>query len=295
MIIILVSVALLLFIFGRKGSLIYELLSLPYYWYRMKQIDTSTIQVKKIKFGPHRRQYLLYCTPKNGKITRPVSIVYHHGGGWRFGTPEKFLPNAKVFTDLGFTVVMPSYRRIPFYRYFAIREDLTLGLQKGVELLRDQGQPTDLLLSGMSAGGNVVSLLALDRQTLIQHQLNPQMIKGLMLFGAPTALDKMPFSLVLLAYAGRRHSDMFRKANPVNYCNQAITFPILGVHGKQDGMVPFSVFKKFSQRLEEVATDYQTFILDKGSHLDAGRWAYQYDEVSKKITVWMNEYFGKTS
>lgn len=289
--VILIFLLLLFILFSRKGSLIYELLSLPYYWYQMGQVNTSSVQFKKVKFGSHRRQYLLYCTPKERTVDRPVSIVYHHGGGWRFGTPEKFLPNAKVFTDLGFTVLMPSYRRIPFYRYDAIREDLILGLKKGIELLKDQGQPTDLLLSGMSAGGNVVSLLALDQQTLIQHQLDPQMIKGLLLFGAPTAMEKMPFSLVVLAYAGRRNSDMFRRANPITYCNQPIEFPVLAVHGKQDGMVPFSVFEKFSRALKEIDADSQIYILDNGSHLDAGRWAYQKEEVNTRIEDWVNEYF----
>ncbi|RMG88343.1 MAG: alpha/beta hydrolase, partial [Bacteroidetes bacterium] len=146
-----------------KGNPLQEILQIPVWWARMMRLPTSDMARTKIKYGTHWRQYLVVCTPKNGAPGRRGVIVYIHGGGWQFSRPEVFGPNAAEWVRAGFVVVMPSHRRIPFYHCDHMREDLKLILEKTVEWMEAHEMGASrLILGGMSSGGNLAALAALD-------------------------------------------------------------------------------------------------------------------------------------
>ncbi|MEM8908205.1 MAG: alpha/beta hydrolase, partial [Bacteroidota bacterium] len=222
-----------------KATNLHEILRLPLYQYRVQKVSTRHMQVRRHSFGAHRRQYLLHCRPFPDQALQRNVIIYYHGGGWAFGSPELFQANAQFFVHLGFEVFLPSYRHLPGSHYPEMSIDSSLALQKVMELLPNpQFEHRQIILSGMSAGGHLSALLFHDRQRLQALGLEPQQLfAGLLLFAAPLDLRAMRDSLILRSLAGKRDRPLFRAANPIEYLDRADSLPILCVHGNRDGLV----------------------------------------------------------
>ena len=113
-----------------KGNLLHEGLHLLPWWLKMWRIPSNRQKRTKISYGKHRRQYFLLFEPQNGIITQDKIILYIHGGGWQFGSPDAFAVHGQFLTNQGYAVIMPSHRRLPFFDYHDLREDLDLILKK---------------------------------------------------------------------------------------------------------------------------------------------------------------------
>ncbi len=287
LVILLITYALLLLLLP-KGNIFHELLHIPVYLWQINKYPVK-MQVQRHRFGTHRKQYLLHCRPKAGLPIRSHAILYHHGGGWQFGKPEWFLNNAQAFTAQGYEVFMPSYRKIPFHSFWHIREDITLGLQKAMEILEMQGHTTKpFLLGGMSAGGNLAALLALDQKALQKAGIPPARIRGLLLFGAAFDLDEMPMTPTIFWYAGKRGSPSYQQANPIKFWKPDFELPLFWVHGKRDGLVSYRNVSSFLDKLNAKQQARLTLIsLENGTHLDAGRWSFEDNEVRKQLHQWL--------
>lgn len=274
-----------------KGSLFQELISLPDFWWRVSHVSKEGMRVTKHSFGTHSRQYLLCCEPLQGSVRKEVVIVYCHGGGWTFGTPEQFQSNAKFFVDLGYTVFLPSYRRLPFYSYPAIDEDIDLALLKIEALKQEKGMANARLLpGGMSAGGNVVGLMVFDKSRKERLGLKVNHFAGAFFFAAPLDLRGMYDSLLLYRFAGRRNSEKFKKANPVHHLGKAETLPLCIVHGDHDGMVPLEAATGFIQALADCHHGLLRYKeLKGGSHLDAASWTYRDNEIRDFLYQWLKD------
>ncbi len=280
---------LLLFGLVPKGNLIHEGLRLPIYQYHAQTTPRDNMMVKKHRFGNHRRQYFLHCQPKEGAKKKQV-VIYYHGGGWSLGSPEMFRVNAQFFVDQGYEVFMPSYRRIPFYRYPAIREDLSNTLQAIVKMIGSDGAKNrQIILGGMSAGGNLVALMLYNKKELNRLGLAPDLFSGILLCGAPLDLSKMQSSPVLWAYAGTKESEMFRQASPIEYLSGEEQTPILCIHGKKDGLVDYQAAANFITKIKEQNPSIlNTIILPEGTHLDTGSWNFHDNELRKQLIVWLS-------
>ncbi|MEM1320558.1 MAG: alpha/beta hydrolase [Bacteroidota bacterium] len=276
-----IAYALLYFLVPR-GNLLQEVLSLPIYLLKVLRVPTDNMLIEKHRFGPHRRQYFLLCKPKDGQIRKKQVILFHHGGGWGSGSPELFRINAKQFVERGHWVILPTYRQIPFYGYEAIREDISLGLKKGVEILREQGmEDFRIVLGGMSAGGNLVALLLYDRQRLAQLGFDQQLFSGIMLFGAPLDLKTMYWTPPLWLFAGSKGSPQFQQASPINYLQEDEQTPVLCYHGTRDGMVAIAGSYNFIQKLPPAIVTF--YPIEGASHLDLGSWNFGNEEMLKEI------------
>lgn len=281
---------LLLYWLVPKATILYELLRLPFYLYRSVSSRQNNVRVYKYRFGPHRRQYLLLYLPKDKAPSQSQVILYHHGGGWQTGSPELFQINAEFFVKRGYAVVMPSYRRIPFFNYRHIRADLNLGLQKALEALATHGLgDRKIILAGMSAGGNLIGLLYFDRKELSKMGLSQALFAGIAFFGAPLDLSTMKPSPVLYAYAGARSKQPFKQASPIEHCQGDEAIPMLCIQGTHDGMVPLRAAKSFVQNFSaEVLTFH---IIPGATHLDVGRWSFEDGAVRKYLVEWLAQKF----
>jgi acetyl esterase/lipase len=246
---------------------------------------------EKHRFGKHRRQYVLFFQPVNRKTNKKNVIIYYHGGGWRSGSPELLRSNAQVFVNLGYCVFMPSYRRTPFNAYPEIREDLSMSLQKIVDVMKINGlDDKKIILGGMSAGGNLAALMFYDRNQLLDIGLSQELFSGLMLFGAPLDLELMKDTFVLRDFAGKRGQKTFQRANPISYLKGDENIPVMCVHGTHDGLVPYSGALSFKEKLINFNYKNLTFItLKKASHLETAYWSIENNYIRKIIIKWLTQ------
>lgn len=275
-----------------KGNPIHEIINLPSYWLGLSRVDTSGMQEHKIYYGDHHRQYFIHIPPPARVKIKNMIVVYFHGGGWKFGKPERFKSSIKAFHDAGYPVILPSVRRTPHFNYFDMREDLNHLVLKVRELQYDHGwENKRLVLGGMSAGGNLAALLCFDHQQLNKIDLSPSLFAGLLVLGAPLDLEHMEDSLLLRAYAGTRESERFRLANPAAHWrqHQPVT-PVFCVHGQCDGLVAYQSALAFVRTFEDIQPEKIQFVSSKsGTHLEAAAWGHTNADLKREILSWLKK------
>jgi acetyl esterase/lipase len=114
------------------------------------------------------------------KTTFPV-LFFVHGGAWRTGDRSLYTSVGNRFAKLGIGVVIPSYRLAPKSPPPAQIDDVAAAFAWTAGYIAGYGGDVSrLYVAGHSAGGHLVSLLALDPTRLARHRLDPKLIKGVM-------------------------------------------------------------------------------------------------------------------
>jgi pimeloyl-ACP methyl ester carboxylesterase len=121
------------------------------------------------------------------KDTLPV-IIYFHGGGWNQG--DKSLPFhlIKYFTDSGYVFISANYRLSPDpyniqdssrIKFPIFTQDAAMAVKWVVDnISKYSGDPSQIILMGFSAGGNIASTLALVPDFLEKHNISTRIIKA---------------------------------------------------------------------------------------------------------------------
>jgi acetyl esterase/lipase len=288
---IILAIYTLLWLLWPCGNFIYEGIQLPWWIYRLKRLPTGGMVETKVRYGKHFRQYLLYFKPHEGAPEKRHVVLYFHGGGWQFGSPEMFRPNAKVLTDMGYHVFMPSHRRLPFYRCLALREDAGNAVAKVLQLMKERNlAEKKIILAGNSSGGHLASLLAFDPSLLAAKGLSTERFHAILFLGAPLNLEQMWPSPPLLMVAGRRKGKLFPAANPYGYVPKNETRPILIVHGTKDGLVEYSSVVSFVNKMQENgATNLRFETLVGGVHTDSASWCFQGHVTNRLMMEWLEK------
>ncbi|MEM6320167.1 MAG: alpha/beta hydrolase [Bacteroidota bacterium] len=269
-----------------------ELPYFPRHAYKVgaSRIVNGVVPHEKYTFGPEKNQYLCWFEPnvERGRQKDKV-IIFYHGGAWTFGKPEIFSDRAKLFVDLGYTVVMPAHRKLPLNGYKEIREDLILTLAK----IRDLRQAkelasTSLIVGGMSSGGNLAALLLLDKTLHSAANWKNIPFIGGFFCAAPLHLAEMTDSFLLTQYAGPPDTATFQQASPINYLSPSQYGKWLVVHGTKDGLVKYKSTKKFVETCRKnTAIDLEFHTIVSGSHLQSVSWAYENNAVRRRILDWL--------
>lgn len=284
------AIIIFLFLYFKKGTPLHEIFHLPEYWLHVLPVDTKQMQQQKIAYGHHRRQYFWLLQPlKHQQQTNKV-IIWFHGGGWRHGRAEMFKANGQVLVNEGHTVILCSYRLAPRFNYFDMREDLNLLLPTVLQHIDYQQDKHKIIVGGMSAGATLAALLLYDRTTLTRLRLQQNIFSGGLFFGAPLELNGMPNNFILRAYAGRKDSNQFTLANPINYLTEKEEIPLLIVQGTKDGLVNHHQVQSFLHQLQKVQTsNIEILWLQDGTHLDTVRWTYRKDKVRATLIKWLED------
>lgn len=131
---------------------------------RDEHIPTATVSLRVRVYTP--------------KSTSPCPILlYFHGGGWVFGSLEKFDRTCGILaSQAGYLVVSVDYRCAPEVKFPTPLEDAyaaTVWMQE--QGAKWGGNPYKIVVAGDSAGGNLaagVTLMARDRKSpTIAHQV----------------------------------------------------------------------------------------------------------------------------
>lgn len=123
----------------------------------------ADVSVEKAEFshGGHTVAGLVFRNTRwSGE--RPV-ILYFHGGGWMYGSPEQSAQLAFLYAlNTGATVVSPRYRLTPEHPFPAAFEDCYAALAWAGEHLAELGRSrAGVIVAGESAGGNLAAAAAI--------------------------------------------------------------------------------------------------------------------------------------
>jgi acetyl esterase/lipase len=136
---------------------------------------------RDIPYGPDkdtepRRKLDLYL-PK-GEKGFPV-LFYVHGGGWTRGDKRTFARQGRLFAKNGIGVVTINYRLSPKVKHPEHIKDVARAFAwTHKNIARYGGDPDQLFVSGHSAGGHLVALLATDESYLKAEGLSLKAIRG---------------------------------------------------------------------------------------------------------------------
>jgi acetyl esterase/lipase len=275
-----------------RGTVLHELVNLPFYWKAAADAPDVPYPIKKVPFGNHPRQYCLVIEP----ATRPKAwIVYWHGGGWQFGSPEQFQKTANAWLEAGYGVIIPSYRRLPWYDFRAIRRDTIDALVACRHYWEENnGDPSPpVVLLGMSAGGHLAAITGLDAGIWQQAGWQSEQIKGVIACGAVLDLSMMKNNPIIRLLAGSSQGTTFSQANPSAQLATSTAHipPFLLIHGTKDGMAPYQAATNFQKRLQEIpSAACELITMQEGTHLDAARWMFHDTPLRQRIIARAEEW-----
>ncbi|MEO1261968.1 MAG: alpha/beta hydrolase [Bacteroidota bacterium] len=281
----------LLYVFVPKGFVLYEGMRFPAWTFKMKQYPSNGLRPDKHVYGYHERQYLIHYRPQEGNGNKKQVVVYIHGGGWQFGNPEMFRPNAQILNTMGYHSFFLSHRRIPKHNILSMKADIAKGMGKVKEIMQGEGiAGKQVILGGVSSGANLAALFYFDRTMLESAGYSIEHIAGLFLMAPPLNLKGMWPSPTLRWLAGKRSGDLFEKANPISYLNDKEEVPTLIVAPEKDGMVPLKSTKIFVEKAKEVGFENLEFhILESMTHMDAASWCFTEHPSHEIVVKWLKQ------
>lgn len=130
----------------------------------------------------------VFAPRKQFETERPV-LIYVHGGYWNSGSKELYGFFGRNFAKHGVVTVIPGYTLSPTANYDTMTQQIAEAItwtQNNIE--QYDGDPTQIYLTGHSAGGHLVALAALNPK----YGIDPSSIKGIILNDA-AALDMYHF------------------------------------------------------------------------------------------------------
>lgn len=269
------------------NTIFHEFWQLWSHWNQLGLPDDARFEEERIEMGKHSRQYLIRIGPMEQVYDKVV--LFYHGGGWQFGRPEQFRKYAYVLVREGYQVFLPSHRKIPFSDYSDMRLDIQLALKTVLDWMcrRDRSE-CRVVIGGMSSGGNLAALLALDPENRKAAGVAPEQIAGLFALAAPLNLDAMWSSPSLLAFAGPRSGALYQQANPYFFLERSTPPPTFIVHGEADALVELEAAQSFFEKMEELYPGRaEWMMIPNGSHLDVASWAYQDNFIRYALLHWL--------
>ncbi|HEY4690508.1 MAG TPA: alpha/beta hydrolase [Anaerolineae bacterium] len=227
---------------------------------------------KDIAYGDRPRQKLDVYWPPSGE--RLPVMLFVHGGSWSWGDKTLYPLVAAHYAPHGFVVVVINYSHYPHVTFPTFVEDAAAAIAWVVRHIDAyHGDPDRLVASGHSAGGHILSLIALDERYLAAHGLTRDVLRGLIAISAPTDLGLLVQHLqanltaasaeVLIAIMGG--SDRLPQADPIHLARRDAP-PIQIVHGVEDTLVPIEVARRFAAALKAAGAPVELLEYERADH-----------------------------
>jgi acetyl esterase/lipase len=146
-----------------------------------------------IDYGKDERQKLDIYVPEGKTGGAYPVLVFFHGGAWRDGERDGYGFLGRAFAARGIVTVVADYRKAPAHRFPAFVEDTAATIAwVNANITKYKGDPEKLYIMGHSAGGHLVTMVALDPQWLAAHGLETSAIKGVI--GLAGGYDFLPLT-----------------------------------------------------------------------------------------------------
>lgn len=255
-------------------------------WFQKVERNTLTIQSQD-------NLTLKAMLVEHEKANKKVAILAH---GYS-GTSKEMAPFAKLFYDLGFTIVLPDARGhgdsegdyIGFG--WPERHDYLAWIDS---LINRYGQDTEIVLFGVSMGGATV--------LNVSGEILPDQVKAIVEDCGYSSVEKelsyqlknlyklpsypiIPMTSLLTKY---KAGYSFTEASPVDQVKKSST-PTLFIHGDKDSFVPTDMAYELYQA---AASDKALYIVPGAEH------AYSYvtdkDEYRRQVARFFSRYLNHT-
>lgn len=255
-------------------------------WFQKVERDTLTIQSQDALT-------LKAMLVEHEQANKKVAILAH---GYS-GTSKEMAPFAKLFYDLGFTIVLPDARGhgdsegdyIGFG--WPERHDYLAWIDS---LISRYGQDTEIVLFGISMGGatvlNVSGEALPDQVKAIVEDCGYSSVEKELSYQLKNLykLPSYPFIPMTSLLTKYKAGYSFTEASPVDQVKKSLT-PTLFIHGDKDSFVPTAMAYELYQA---AASDKALYIVPGAEH------AYSYvtdkDEYRRQVTRFLSRYLTHT-
>lgn len=274
-----------------KGTLMHEVARLPRHLWMLANADIEEGKGReRLFYGKHPRQYYDYYPAPNNSPHPEKVVFFIHGGAWTTGSPQQHRHLSLLLQQEGYSLIFPAYRLTPNYSYQHLQEDIDKALLHSLKMLQEQGlHDIQLLLGGVSAGGNLAALLAYDEVRWQTLGLNrAQLLKGMFSVVGAIDTEKMAQTFTLHEYTGSEEEQSYLLANPKTWVSPADEFPFLCLHGTKDGLVDYQAAVSFCNEVKLFCPECVDFRTYEGkSHFEVGAsWYYRKsDRMGQDTTI----------
>ena len=228
--------------------------------------------------GRHERLEMDVVRPRDIKGPAPA-VVLIHGGGFRAGARQSYLPLCIKLAQRGYVAATVSYRLSPRYQFPAPVHDV----KAAVRWLRANARrfgidPDRMGAVGGSAGGNLALFLGLTGGVAELEGDGPHLeessrVSCVVNYYGPTDFTKsygksVDAAEVLPLFLGGdlEHERLNHiKASPLNWVTPQAA-PVLSIHGTQDRYVAFEHSVWLTDRLRAVGVDAELEKLEGADH-----------------------------
>lgn len=213
----------------------------------------------------HPARCLDLFRPLDADVPVPVVLALH-GGNWIGGGRRDLDALARRLASQGYAVACMGYRFAPEAIFPAQRDDARAAARWLQAQAYDYGLDADrLFVLGVSAGGQLAALLALD-----PDPTGPA-VRGVITLAAPmdlTGRTTLREKAILYTYLGAYYEDapdIYRNASPITYVS-ATAPPWLIMHGTRDSVIPPMQAEEMARALEAVHVPVTLVRLVGASH-----------------------------
>lgn len=207
-----------------------------------------------------KHQLDLYL-PK-GKKDFPV-IFFVHGGAWKYGDRSQYPAIGNRFAKHGIGFVAPSYRLAPKHPHPAQMEDVAAAFHWTMQHLAERGADLRrVYLAGHSAGGHLVSLLALDPRWLGKYGRTAESIRGVV---AMSGVYDLSMPDVVDAVFGKDAAGR-RAASPLTYVRSSAP-PFLVTYCQWDYLMLPAQAIQFEEALRQAGVNTRLLYVPKDNHI----------------------------
>jgi len=233
------------------------------------------VRVKDVKYvtGTSKKANRLdvYLPARLAGHSRAPVLIFVHGGGWRKGSKDMrpYREFAALFARQGYVTVVPDYRLSGEARHPAQIEDVAAAFAwTHRNIQRHGGDPHRIFISGHSAGGHLVSLLAADPRYLNKHQLDNSAIRGVMALSAVLDINRMDRKSRERAAEPTFGKDpgVWRQVSPISHVKGALP-PFLVLHASRDPEALVEQARAFAAALREKGYEVMTARVEGKGHV----------------------------
>ena len=210
-------------------------------------------------------------------IDKPTPlIIFIHGGSWRSGKKEDYLPYIVPFAKHGYVCATISYRLYPPANYPAAIEDVKCAIRWLRANAEEYNINADkIALIGGSAGSHLVMMAGYtdDRTYSVDCEWSDvsSKVQAIIAIYGPTDLrtDFATNNPVVIDFLGVKYSDaplIYKEASPITYVTKDDP-PTLIFHGTIDDVVPVNQSDILKKKLDEIGVENEYHRLKGWPHV----------------------------
>ncbi len=200
-----------------------------------------------------------------GLVDLPV-VFFVHGGSWSSGDKSAYSFVGRTFASQGFVTVVINYRLSPAVQHPAHIEDVARAFAWVYKnIARYGGNPEKLFITGHSAGGHLVALLALDEKYLRAHALSPRTIKGTIPLSGVYDVTVIPPGTSYDAVFGT-DPQVRLDASPITHVGPGVP-PFLVIYAQFEYPTLDAQARQFSERLKLNGNEVQLLEIPGRDHI----------------------------